>query len=70
MASDKYCRIYLRVSPAELERFKILSENGYSARETLEIISQKCTAYPITVFSKTTGEPILIPPNILSKKRR
>lgn len=70
MASNKYCLIALRVSPAEFERFQNLKSNGYSVRETFEIISEKCSAYPITIFSKKTGEPLVIPQNILCKKKR
>jgi hypothetical protein len=70
MATKKYCLVALRVSPAEFERFQKLKDNGYSVRETFEIISEKCSSYPITIFSKKNGEPLMIPQNILSKKRR
>ena len=70
MRQNDHCRIYMRVSPAEFERFKHLKENGYSAREILEIVSEKCFQSPIIIYSKKTREPLLIPSNILSKKRR
>lgn len=70
MRQNDHCRIYMRVSPAEFERFKIFKENGYSAREILEIINEKCSESPIIIYSKKTREPLQIPSNILSKKRR
>jgi hypothetical protein len=60
----------MRVSPAEFERFKLFKENGYSAREILEIVSEKCFESPIIIYSKKTREPLVIPSNIISKKRR
>lgn len=70
MRQNDHCRIYLRVSPAEYKKFKVFKENGYSAREILEIVSEKCFESPITIYSKKTREPLLIPSNIISKKRR
>lgn len=61
------CRLYLRVSPGELKKFKFFQENGYSAREIFENIQKEI---PVTIVSKKTGEPLQIPPNILSKRRK
>lgn len=70
MALNKYCTIYVRVSQSEFKKFKYLRENGFSAREVLEIVIGKCTEYPIPLISKTTREPVQIPKNILSKKSK
>jgi len=68
--ASKYPLVAIRVSPAEFDRFQKFKEKGISAREIFEGISEKCSSFPITIFSKKTGEPFQIPHNILSKKRR
>jgi hypothetical protein len=70
MASQNHPRINIRLSPAERNKFDVLSTHGFSAREVLEIIAAKVSEYPITVVSKTNGAPIEIPRNILCQKKK
>jgi group I intron endonuclease len=66
--SEIYPRIDLRVSHYEYRKFKKLKDHGYSAREVLEITLE--SELPITLHSKTTGEPIHINEPILSLRKK
>ena len=68
--ANKYCKLQVRVSEVEFNRFKHLNEHGFSTRKILEVITEKCSEFPITLFSAKTGEPIQIPPNIFVIKKK
>lgn len=59
-------RINVRIRPPEDEKFKLLKEHGYSAREVLELaLNTNSCEKTITVVSKKNGEPIQFPRSIL-----
>jgi hypothetical protein len=71
MATKTHPRIYVRVSPSEYKVFKMLKENGITVRQAFEKLGEHCVGYPISLFNKETGEPILIhKPLIITKKNR
>lgn len=69
MNPNDYPKIQVRVSEVEKKRFQILKDAGFSAREIIEIVFDKCFIESITVMDKKTREPVQIPPNILIKRK-
>ena len=69
--SKKYCQISFSVSQFEAKKFKEYSDKGISARKVLEYSScpcENCKGVVVSVFNNE-GEQILIPKNILSKRK-
>jgi hypothetical protein len=65
MASN-HPRINVRINLIEEKKFKLLKYHGYSAREVLALaLNTNDGEKTITVVSKTNGEPIQFPKNIL-----
>jgi group I intron endonuclease len=64
-----YYTLHIRVSPSELNKFKLLKEGGYSVRKVIELLlADSLNLPPITVYDKRNEEPLLIPRNILNQK--
>lgn len=69
MASN-HPRINVRINLIEEKNFKRLKDHGYSAREVLALaLNTNDCEKTITVVSKTNGEPIQFPRNILCKRK-
>jgi hypothetical protein len=70
MASN-HPRINVRIDLIEEQRFKLLKSHGYSAREVLALaLNTKDGEKTITVVSKTNGEPVQFPRNILCIRKK
>lgn len=74
MDNNQNYLLSVRLRPYEYKKFQELKdEHGISQREILELITcpcDKCRNMPIVAYDKITGEPFIIPRDILTKKVR